>query len=269
MMFFRAILASFVVLAAPIQGVAHEFWIEPRTYQVETGETMTATLRNGQRFAGVTIPWLDGRQKMFDWVLGDIREPFSGRAGDIPTVTLTPNRPGLLVLAAEMLPQTLTYDEWELFQRFSEHKDLNGVARHQARGLPSEGFSEIFTRHVKALVAVGDGAGSDRKLGLEHEFIALTNPYTDPGPNMRVQLFYLGEPNADQQVEIFDRAEDREVSVTTTRTDAQGIAQFPVLRGHVYLLDAVVLREPSSDVTARTGAVWETLWAAMTFAVPE
>jgi hypothetical protein len=39
---------------------------------------------------------------------------------------------------------------------------------------------------------------------------------------------------------------------------------IPVKSGHEYLLDAVVLRAADPD----DGAVWETLWAALTFAVP-
>jgi cobalt/nickel transport protein len=33
------------------------------------------------------------------------------------------------------------------------------------------------------------------------------------------------------------------------------------------LLDHVVLREPSPELAEKTGAVWETLWAALTFEV--
>ena len=53
--------------------------------------------------------------------------------------------------------------------------------------------------------------------------------------------------------------------ITYLATDAKGEAVIPVRPGHRYLLDAVVLREaPDGD-----GPVWESLWAAMTFAVPD
>ena len=54
------------------------------------------------------------------------------------------------------------------------------------------------------------------------------------------------------------------VTVTTTRTDTAGKARIAVAAGHEYLLDAVVLRPAPEGAKA----VWETLWAALTFAVP-
>jgi hypothetical protein len=35
------------------------------------------------------------------------------------------------------------------------------------------------------------------------------------------------------------------------------------------MLDSVVLREPSDEALEATGAVWESLWASLSFAVPE
>jgi len=51
--------------------------------------------------------------------------------------------------------------------------------------------------------------------------------------------------------------------------NSAGVALVPVLAGHAYMLDAVVLREPSAVLAEQTGAVWETLWANLTFAVPK
>jgi hypothetical protein len=45
------------------------------------------------------------------------------------------------------------------------------------------------------------------------------------------------------------------------------VATVPVTAGHAYMLDAVVLREPEG--VSNPGALWESLWANLTFAVPE
>ena len=101
---------------------------------------------------------------------------------------------------------------------------------------------------------------------METEFIALSNPYTDDlTQGMAVQILYQGAPRADAQIEIFDRAPDDEVTITTLQTDAEGRASIPVKPGHSYLLDAVVLREAPKG----GDAVWQTLWAAITFSVPD
>jgi len=83
-----------------------------------------------------------------------------------------------------------------------------------------------------------------------------------------VRVLYREMPRIGAQVEIFQMDPDGEVTVTTTQTDDAGEALIPVLPGHRYLLDAVVLREPSDALAADKDVVWETLWAALTFAVP-
>jgi 5-hydroxyisourate hydrolase-like protein (transthyretin family) len=79
-----------------------------------------------------------------------------------------------------------------------------------------------------------------------------------------VQLYYQGKPQSDAQVEIFDSAPDGTVHISLIRTDAQGRAVIPVASGHSYLLDAVRLRSYDGPQEA----VWESLWASLTFAVP-
>ena len=102
----------------------------------------------------------------------------------------------------------------------------------------------------------------------------MTNPYDANFDNqMKVRLLYQDEPRADAQVEVFDRAPDDSVTISLHSTDAAGEAVIPVTAGHEYLFDAVVLRTAAD---AQTGGsytpdepVWETLWAALTFQVPQ
>ena len=263
----------FVVLsfAAAHAASSHEFWIEPQQYQVESGAELLADLRNGETFKGSSLAWFDRQFTRFEMVSGDKTLPVTGRAGDVPALQATAPGDGLLVILHETTPTALTYTEWPKFLRFAAHKDFpNAEAEHLARGWPTEGFRESYTRHVKALVAVGNGAGADRAFGMATEFVALTNPY-DPGfgATMEVALRYRDAPRADAQVEVFDKAPDGTVAVTLHRTDAAGIARIPVTRGHAYLFDAVVLRPAPPAGTDARAPVWETLWAALTFRVPD
>ena len=79
-----------------------------------------------------------------------------------------------------------------------------------------------------------------------------------------MQLHYRGAPRPHAQVEIFAKAPDASVTVTTRQTDAQGTVTLPVLPGYQYLLNAVVLRPAPQDADY----VWESHWASLTFAVP-
>lgn len=249
---------------------SHELWIEPRDFQVEAGETLEADLRNGEEFRGVSLAFFDNRSTRFELVLGEQTHPVTGRMGDTPAIAMPVEGEGLLVILHESTPSRLTYQKWDKFLAFAEHKDFPEAAVvHEAEGWPREGFRERYTRHAKALVAVGSGAGEDRAFGMDTEFVARTNPYeADFAGTMVVDLFYRGQPRADAQVEVFDRAADGTVSVSLYRTDAAGRAAVPVTPGHDYLFDAVVLRKAPPAPDTPGAPVWETLWAALTFHVP-
>ncbi|MGR3804020.1 DUF4198 domain-containing protein [Marinibacterium profundimaris] len=247
-------------------GLGHEFWIEPSDFTPDAGTPVTAQLKNGEGFVGKNLIYFDQHFSRFDMIRDELILPVEGRGGDLPALTALVPGDGLWAIVHETTPRSVKYETWEKFARFAEHKDFPDIeARHAERDLPRDGFSESYTRHVKALVGVGDARGDDVFAGMETEFVALLNPYVDDlRAGLPVRLFYRDEPRAQAQVEIFDRAPDGTVTVTTTRTDDKGQALIPVSSGHTYLLDGVVLRAADPEDTA----VWETLWAALTFSVP-
>lgn len=257
------------MLAAPAD--AHEYWIEPQAYTIPQDSIVMAALFNGQNFAGTEFPFLPKAFARFDLALGDTVAPVTGRLGNRPALQMQALGEGLHVAIFETPGDAVEYTEFDKFKGFVEHKDFRGALEaHAARGLPETGFREFYTRHSKALIAVGNGGGADRAFGLETEIVALANPYTDAlDGRMPVRVLYQGAPRADAQIELFAKAPDGTVVVTLHRTDADGMAQLPVAAGHSYLVDAVVLREPSPVLALRRGVVWESLWAALTFAVPE
>jgi len=265
-------LFAVLIAALPISAAAHEFWIEPELYQVDAGERLEAKFKNGQEFEGSTLSFFDRSSARFEMMADGKTTPIAPRAGDSPALNVeAPTKDGLVVVVHETTPSFVTYREWEKFLKFVAHKDFRTAEQdHITAGWPQEKFREHYTRHAKALIAVGSGAGADAAMGLKTEFVALTNPY-DPSfaNNMKVEVLYDGVPRPDAQVEVFDRAPDGTVTVTLHRTDAQGQASIPVQRGHEYLFDAVVLRPADDERTAELPILWETYWAALTFKVPE
>lgn len=227
---------------------------------------MVADLRNGQEFDGIIHAYFAKRAVRFEVIQNGRTTAYAGRLGDVPAIQLQPDAAGLLTLLYQSKPQTLTYENWEKFAAFASHKDFPDIReRHIARGLPEQDFTETYTRYVKSLIAVGHGRGSDRSSGMRTEFVALANPYTgDLRTGLPVQLFEQGKPRPDAQVEVFERAPDGAVSIRLTRTDGAGTAIIDVKPGHSYLIDAVVLYPAPDGGTA----VWDSHWAALTFAVP-
>ncbi len=256
------------LLAGPVSG--HEFWLEPLAYQVSPNARLAANIVNGQDFEGVILPYLTQRFVHFKAFSGGKSIDVAGRAGDTPALDTQAINEGLNVIAYQARYSIVSYETWEKFASFATHKDLGDLLpRHLERGLPTEDFKELYARYSKTLIGVGNSEGSDRRIGLETEIVALTNPYTDDlSSGVKVQLFYKADARANSQIEIFEKSPSDSVTSFYLRTDGNGIATIPVKSGHSYMADAVVLREPSQNNASATGAVYETLWANLTFQAP-
>ncbi|SFS56803.1 protein of unknown function [Sulfitobacter marinus] len=260
---------SFALGALPAS--AHEYWLEAPVYQVQPGAELTTNIKNGQLFEGTNLAYFANRTDRFDLSFEGDTLPVQGRMGDVPALQITaPPRDGLLIVAHEASPSSLTYKDWKTFVGFTEHKDFKtALVDHLNAGYPKENVRERYTRHSKALIAIGDGHGSDRELGLATEFVALTNPYdADFDGMMTVALTYDGAPRQDVQIEVYEKSAKIAPTVTVYRSDDQGHLTFPVARGMTYLVDSVVLRPaPDAGETSKSPQ-WESLWASLTFAVP-
>jgi 5-hydroxyisourate hydrolase-like protein (transthyretin family) len=82
-----------------------------------------------------------------------------------------------------------------------------------------------------------------------------------------VRVLYQGKPLPDVQVEVYKKAPDGTVTVTTEHTNTDGVASVPVEPGNRYMLDSVYLR--ALDVVDEKDPAWESLWANLTFEVPD
>lgn len=233
---------------------------------MQSGAPLIANLRNGQGFVGSKLAYFSKRTERFELIHDSKPIAFQGRMGDVPALQTIAPTDGLLVILHETTQSVVFYSEWEKFRSFAEHKGFpEAIERHATRGLPQTGFKEDYRRFAKALVGIGAAKGADTASGMETEFVALANPYTDDlTGGFAVLLLYQGKPRPNALIQIFARAPDDAVVITNIRTDEKGRATILVQPGHTYLLDAVILREPTHE----TEAVWESLWAAMTFATP-
>jgi len=264
-----SIALSLACLGSAAKG--HEFWIDPEAHQVAAGAPVVAAIRVGEAYKGSSYSYVPRNFRRFDYAFNGEVLPVEGTMGDRPAASVPTSGEGLMVLIHETTDTTLGWTTWEKFVKFVKHKDAGWVLEaHVTRGLTQEDRRELYSRYAKSLVAVGDGEGADFETGLLTEIVALENPYTgDMSDGIDVRVLYEGEPRAETQIEVFEKAADESVSIFTVQTDADGAATVPVKPGYRYMLDAVVLREPAGNVAEEKNVQWESLWANLTFEVPD
>lgn len=255
-----------LLLAASAQ--AHEFWIEPESYRVETNASLVADVRVGQMMEGQSYPYLS--HKIVSFTVTDRKgvSPVEADEGDIPSLVRKAAAPGLNIVAYDAKAERLTYDAMAEFSEYLEEEGLGRItARHVERGLPGSGFTEAYTRNAKSLIQVGPvGPGDvDRATGLRFELIARKNPYGAALARLPVTLLWLGEPAANTQISVFRKPVAGSVERSTVLTDADGNAEISLAGGGQFLLGAVHMEE----VDEETGAVWLSTWASLTFGLPE
>lgn len=264
-------LAVYLLLAWSAAAQAHEFWIEPQRFEIEPSQDLVADLRVGEYFKGNSQTYLPAKFVLFKVIDPAGTRPVKGRLGDTPAVDIPARGSGLHVIVYQSTPSSVTYDDLDDFASFARKQGLGwAVDAHRRRGLDTTDIKEGYTRYARTLVRVGDGAGQDRPVGMPLELVAVTNPYTaDENEDITVRLLWRGEGHANAQVTVFRKHSDCRTSRVTLRTDAEGRAVVPRGRGGRLLVNAVQLTEPGERLPDRMGAAWESLWASLTFGLPE
>lgn len=249
---------------------AHEFWVSPDEYRITAQDQIQARLRVGEKMKGAELSYLPNDTARFEVIEGEVARPVTARMGDNPALVMDPLGEGLVVVLHETTDARLVYKDFGVFTNFVTHKDAAwALEAHATRGLPQTGFTETFRRYAKSLIAVGDGAGSDRVVGSKIELVAEANPYTDDlSKGMPLRVLLDGTPRANAQVELFATHPDGTVSVSLHRTDNAGRVAVPVERGVAYLVDSVALTALENN-DATLGPVWHSDWASLTFQVPD
>ncbi len=255
--------------ASAFGAQAHEFWIQPLSYRLAAEEPLIADVRVGQEFGGNQLAYIPSTINALNITNADGTDKIVGRIGDIPAINILPETGGLQILNLFSTSSVLTWDE---FQGFDEFVNLHGMGwvldRHTERGLPDVGFKEAYTRFVKTLVAVGDGAGQDRFTGMFFELVAGKNPYTDDmSDGMPITIMFKGQPLPDKQVDLFFRDTAGELTRISVQSNAEGLAIIPNIGDGEYMINVVHMIEPFPEDQERTGVVWHSLWGSITFAI--
>ncbi len=258
----------FLAVHSVLPVLAHDMWIEPRTFRSEVDAVVGVQLRIGDRPAEAKTVVRDPQRIVrFVAVAAQGEEPIIGRTGRAPAGFLRPRQAGLRVLGYHSSPSFIEL-EAKKFESYLAEEGLEKISALRAqRGEQDKSGRESYARCLKALLAVGPTTEQDRDhvLGFPLELIADANPYQHTaGTPLPIRLLFEGQPLEGALVEA--KALNGTEAVLTARTDANGHASFRFPSSGAWMLSAVHMVEVKHK---NTQADWESFWASLSFALPE
>jgi uncharacterized GH25 family protein len=262
----RKLLATLLLAFLPIAAFAHDFWIEPSTFRPAPGSIVQLRLRVGQNHSGDPVPRNNELIERFVAVGSAKSVDVVGRDGGDPAGLVRIDQPGIIVVAYRSKPTYVELTPEKLEQYFSDEGLESIRDLRQQRGQSAQPWREVFSRCAKSLLLAGDqpSTGFDRNIGLRLELIPEKSPYAlKPGARLPVRLLFETRPLQGALVIAINEANPTQR--VKVRSDRAGRASIPLGFAGNWLIEAVHV------VPARSGekAEWESLWASLTFAVPD
>lgn len=259
--FLTAVLITIVVNAAR----AHDFWIEPDTFQPELGDTVGVHLQVGMNFDGEIVARMSSWFDRFEYMIGADGDalPIPGKEWNDPAGEIVTDQKGLYMLGFQSHHQAIVIDP-ATFTLYLEEEGLDEILKkREARGDSEKKGNEIFLRCCKTVIPceTDDYSGYDRQLGFKLELIPQKNPLTlAEHEELPVKLLFMGEPVKNVMVAALEKNNPTEH--ITGRTDADGMVSLKIpYQGH-WLIKAVHMTEVEDE---SVNADWQSFWASYVF----
>lgn len=259
----------FLVLLAGLTAssglFAHECWLQPSRFTAFPNQKLTLQLNVGMNFQGETRPFNAQRAARLTHFSAQGTTDWSARATGQTGLDFTLPAAGTHVLALDSGDSFITL-EAEKFNAYLKEEGLTSVLTQRAQaGESNTPGKERYIRNIKTIIQAGSRPDDTWQVrtGQRLELVPLDNPGTlRPGGAFRVQLFFAGQPLADNLVRAWHR-EGEKLTVIDVRTSATGEAAFTLPASGPWMFSTVHMARVANDPKAD----WESLWGNLTFAV--
>lgn len=267
----RIVLGLVAVAALAGPAVAHDFWLQPRSWQVAPGVAVPISFEVGHGDARER--WEAGADKVMalrDHAQGgatDLR-PLFRPGGKQPHLIRTFRSEGLHVVS--MVSGDSLSDLPAI--RFNDYLKVEGltpaiVARARS-GRNNASGREYYSRRSKALIQVGRRMRTDDRLatqpiGLRLEIVPLRSPYSLlPDRILPLQILFEGRPLPGALVKLTLLESDARPQ-QSARSDARGRVRFKIPQKGSWLVNVVWTKPVASrDVD------FQTTFSSLTFGYP-
>lgn len=258
--FITYLAAAFLVPRAS----AHEFWLQPSSYQPQPNSVVRLTLHLGERFAGRPVPYDPDRIEKF-FVLGpDGEGPVAGRSGGTEAFAHVTS-PGSYIVSYR---STRAYNEMapNTFAAYLLEEGLASILKdRKRRSEQDDPGREAFSRCAKTLLTIGGAVLRDQRLGLPVE-IVLDARRAATGltqAQLVTRVFYDSKPLSGTRVIAVSQSHPENLIIGST--DEQGRVSFALPQPGVWMLTTIHMVRAPEELDAD----WESFWASSTFEIPQ
>jgi len=244
---------------------AHDMFIKLRTYFLPSGASVEALLLNGtwtrsenaiarNRLADFSLAGPTGREHLD--TTGIVAR------GDTTLVRFHTGSPGTYVLGVSLNPSEISLAGKDFNAYLKEEGISETLAERTRNGTLDQPAREQYSKHVKAILQVGDGHTDTYAtvLGYPAEIVPLENPYgLKTGDTLRVRCLVDGIATSGLTVLAGgSNAQGRGISEITARTDASGVAEIPLRSSGRWYVKFISMR-PSTEGNLTHRSRWATL----------
>lgn len=262
----RLVALALAVVGLTVQPVlAHDMWIEPTGFVVQTGQAVGVQLRVGVDLVGEPLARYASLINQFITVDSLGPRPLPGRERGEPAGVLQTRTAGLHVVGYHSRASRVELPAAQ-FDAYLLEEGLNDIfAMRQTGAARYSGTREQFFRCAKSLVLTGppSAADGDRTLGFPLELVAERNPYlTAATDELPIRLTFKGRPLAGALVVAMNRSEG--IERIAVRSDSEGRVRMRLGQRGMWLIKAVHM-EPAENAETQPEADWSSFWASLTF----
>jgi uncharacterized GH25 family protein len=243
---------------------AHEFWMQPKKFLFDVGETITLDFMVGENFEGELWNLKKERLAKFDHItVGKSVSMINATVpGEGKNLSVTFQQAGTHLFAMQSNNAFIKLDG-EKFNAYLKEDGLDEILEHRTTtNTLADSAREHYARCAKLLVQVGDRHDDTYKkvVGLPLEIIPLTNPYAiRKGDELKFKVLFNGKPLGYTQVKVWNRGEGK-TFIQNIYTEKDGTMTTRLSNAGAWMITAVKM-VPSKEATAD----WQSYWASLVF----
>ena len=265
----RFILAKLSLVLVATSATAHDFWLQPQSFQTKPGVALpiTALIGHGDDRGR----WeADAKRVVILKSIGpngtvDLRSTFKQRGAGAHFAPVFA-KAGSYIVAMQTNHATSELPA-KRFTDYARDEGLTPILTYRVRkGTTNSAGREIYSRRAKALIRVGQKSGiadprAVKAIGLTLEIVPERDPYAlGKSRNLPVHVIYQGKRLPGATVKLTNLLSD-EKPIAIIKTDKSGRATFRIPENGKWLLN-VVWTKP---ISGRPDADFDTIFSSMTF----